>query len=159
MKPTVSFEDALELIHETIGCVSVERKPALAYKCSMAKQNATKISLCTHTDWEGLVTDALAKMKTKKDISVEVFVLPDNYMLSLRAKNNKKKTTMATKGKGGKAKLTVMDLDNNNSEDGEDDDDGDVGAAEKNALSELETEYRKCPMMVAENGRDATRAN
>jgi hypothetical protein len=139
MKPTVSFEDALELIHETIGCVSVERKPTLAYKFSTAKQNATKISLCTDTDWEGLVTDALAKMKTKKDISVEVFVLPTmsvvlvlflfsvrcpqtnayQYMLSLRAKNNKK-TPMATKGKGGKAKLTVMDLDNNDSEDGED---------------------------------------
>ncbi|KAJ7938741.1 hypothetical protein B0H13DRAFT_2301381 [Mycena leptocephala] len=144
MKPTISFEDALELIHETIGCASVERKPTLAYKFSTAKQNATKISLCTDTDWEGLVTDALAKMKTKKDISVEVFVLPENYMLSLRAKNNKKKTPMATKGKGGKAKFTIMDLDNNDSEDGEDDDDGDVGAAEKKALSELETEYRKC---------------
>jgi hypothetical protein len=114
------------------------------------------ISLCNNTDWEGrLVTDALAKMKTKKDISMDIFGLPKNvrfsvfcfffgsqtnsyqYMLSLRAKN-KKKTPTTTKHKGGKAKLTVIDLDNNDSEEGEDNDDEGVGAAEKKALSELE---------------------
>ncbi|KAJ7330470.1 hypothetical protein DFH08DRAFT_967010 [Mycena albidolilacea] len=118
MRPTFSFEDALELIHETIGC------------------HAMTISVCNDMDWEGLVTDALAKMKMKKDISVDIFVLPENYMLSLHAKNKKKMPT-TTKRKGGKAKLTVMDLDNNDSEEGEDDDDEEVGAAEKKALSEL----------------------
>jgi hypothetical protein len=78
MKPTFSFEDALEIIHETIGCVGVGRKPTLAYKFSTAKQNAMTISLCNDVDWEGLVTDAVAKMKTKKDISVEIFALPEN---------------------------------------------------------------------------------
>ncbi|KAJ7806093.1 hypothetical protein B0H14DRAFT_3484368 [Mycena olivaceomarginata] len=105
MRPTFSFEDALELIHKTIGC------------------HAMTISVCNDTDWEGrLVTGALAKMKMKKDISVDIFVLPENYMLSLRAKN-KRKTPTTTKRKGGKAKLTVIDLDNNDSEEGEDNDD------------------------------------
>ncbi|KAJ7202098.1 hypothetical protein GGX14DRAFT_399671 [Mycena pura] len=31
IETTMSFEDALELIHETIGCVSVVQKPTLAY--------------------------------------------------------------------------------------------------------------------------------
>ncbi|KAF8130939.1 hypothetical protein K438DRAFT_2133155 [Mycena galopus ATCC 62051] len=33
------FEDALEVIYETIGCVSVTRKPILAYKLSPAQEN------------------------------------------------------------------------------------------------------------------------
>ncbi|KAF8149617.1 hypothetical protein K438DRAFT_1779308 [Mycena galopus ATCC 62051] len=33
-----SFEDALEVIYETIGCVSMARKPMLAYKLSSAKE-------------------------------------------------------------------------------------------------------------------------
>ncbi|KAF8216265.1 hypothetical protein K438DRAFT_2080154 [Mycena galopus ATCC 62051] len=33
------FEDALEVIYETIGCVSVARKPMLAYKLSSVKEN------------------------------------------------------------------------------------------------------------------------
>ncbi|KAF8199306.1 hypothetical protein K438DRAFT_1759199 [Mycena galopus ATCC 62051] len=32
------FEDALEVVHETIGCVSVARKPMLKYKLSSAKE-------------------------------------------------------------------------------------------------------------------------
>jgi hypothetical protein len=50
MKPTFSFEDALEIIHETIGCVDVGHKPTLAYKFSTAKQNAMTISLCNNVD-------------------------------------------------------------------------------------------------------------
>ncbi|KAJ7367672.1 hypothetical protein DFH08DRAFT_795815 [Mycena albidolilacea] len=76
--PTFSFEDALEIIHETIGCVGVGHKLTLAYKFSTAKQTAMTISLCNNVDWEGLGTDTIAKMKTKKDISMEIFVLPEN---------------------------------------------------------------------------------
>ncbi|KAF8187900.1 hypothetical protein K438DRAFT_2019433 [Mycena galopus ATCC 62051] len=141
LKSVTSFDDAIEIMHETIGCVSVERKPMLTYKFSTANKNATTINLRTEDDWDGLVSDVLAKMKTKKDISVNIFVLPENYMLSLRAKN--KQQTTSTKGKGKIRKLTVMDLDNNESE-GEGDDEQDVAAGEKGALSELETEYRKC---------------
>ncbi|KAF8187901.1 hypothetical protein K438DRAFT_2019434 [Mycena galopus ATCC 62051] len=84
LKSVTSFDDAIEIMHETIGCVSVERKPMLTYKFSTANKNATTINLRTEDDWDGLVSDVLAKMKTKKDISVNIFVLPENYMLSLR---------------------------------------------------------------------------
>jgi hypothetical protein len=113
IKSSASFDDAIELMHETIGCVAVERKPTLAYKFSTANKTASTINLRTETDWEGLMTDVLAKMKTKKDISINIFVLPENvsipficfsaisylqYMVSLRAKN-KKKAQATKKGK------------------------------------------------------------
>ncbi|KAJ7233354.1 hypothetical protein C8J57DRAFT_1532473 [Mycena rebaudengoi] len=141
VKSSTSFDDSIELMHETIGCVGVERKPILAYKFSMANKTATTINLRTVDNWEGLVTDVLAKMKTKKDISINISVLPENYMVSLRAKN-KKKAPVTNTGKGN-GKLTVMDLDHNESV-GKDDDDEDVEAGEKKALSELDAEYCKC---------------
>jgi hypothetical protein len=76
--PTISFEDALELIHETIGCVSVVQKPTLAYKLSTAIQKSAAINLRTENDWSGLVTDVMAKAKTKKDVSVIISVFPEN---------------------------------------------------------------------------------
>lgn len=82
IKSSTSFDDAIELMHETIGCVGVERKPTLAYKFSTANKTATTINLRTDDDWEGLVTDVLAKMKTKKDISINISVLPENVRLS-----------------------------------------------------------------------------
>ncbi|KAJ7200189.1 hypothetical protein GGX14DRAFT_400871 [Mycena pura] len=126
VKSSTFFDDVVELMHETIGCVGVERKPTLAYKFSTAIKSASTINLRTNNDWEGLVADVLAKMKTKKDISINISVLPENYMLSLRAKNKKKTVTTTGKRKG------------------EDDDDEDVEAGEKKVLSELEAEYRKC---------------
>ncbi|KAJ7795451.1 hypothetical protein B0H14DRAFT_3554112 [Mycena olivaceomarginata] len=141
LKSSISFEDAIELMHETIGCVSVGRKPTLAYKFSTANKNTTTINLRTKDDWEGLVTDVLAKMKTKKDIQVNISVLPENYMISLRAKN-KKKAPATTTGKG-KRKLTIMDLDNDD-EEGENDDDEDVETGEKKALADLDAVYRAC---------------
>lgn len=78
IKTTMSFEDALELIHETIGCVSVVQKPTLAYKLSTAIQKSATINLRTENDWGGLVTDVTAKAKTKKDVSVVISVFPDN---------------------------------------------------------------------------------
>jgi hypothetical protein len=80
-KASVSFEDAIELMHKTIGCVSVGCKPTLAYKFSTANKNTTTINLRTKDDWEGLVTDVLAKMKTKKDIQVNISVLPENVSI------------------------------------------------------------------------------
>ncbi|KAJ6448753.1 hypothetical protein C8R45DRAFT_1132733 [Mycena sanguinolenta] len=115
IKTAMSFEDALELIHETIGCVSVVQKPTLAYKLSTAIQKSAIINLCTEDDWGGLVTDVTAKAKTKKDVSVVISVFPDNYMLSLRAMI-KKKPAATTKKKDG----------------------------EKKAMAEHDAEYRKC---------------
>ncbi|KAJ7938046.1 hypothetical protein B0H13DRAFT_1851987 [Mycena leptocephala] len=51
LKSSVSFDHAIELMHETIGCVSVGRKPTLAYKFSTATKNAPTINLRTKDDW------------------------------------------------------------------------------------------------------------
>ncbi|KAJ7210059.1 hypothetical protein GGX14DRAFT_394859 [Mycena pura] len=50
---TMLFENALKLIHETIGCVSVVQKPtlALSYKHATAIQKSTPINLRTENDW------------------------------------------------------------------------------------------------------------
>jgi hypothetical protein len=72
------FEDALELIHETIGCVGVACKPTLGYKLLTANQKSATINLRTENDWSGLITDVMAKAKTKTDVSVLVSVFPDN---------------------------------------------------------------------------------
>ncbi|KAF8206743.1 hypothetical protein K438DRAFT_1756100 [Mycena galopus ATCC 62051] len=141
LSSTVSFDDAIEVIHETIGCMSVDRKPMLTYKFSTANKNTTTINLCTENDWDSLVDNALPKMKTKKDLSGNISVLPEN---------NKKKTP-AKNGKG-KVKMTVMDLDNNDSEEGEHDNDEDVAAGENKALIEFETEYRKCCCKIVRHG-------
>ncbi|KAJ7346310.1 hypothetical protein DFH08DRAFT_810142 [Mycena albidolilacea] len=127
--PMISFEDALELIHETIGCVSVVQKPTLAYKLSTAIQKSTAINLHTENDWSGLVTNVRAKAKTKKD-----------YMLSLCATIKKKQPAATTKKKG---KMTIMDLNNDDSAE-EADSDGGVADGEKNTMAELDAEYRKC---------------
>jgi hypothetical protein len=82
IKSSTSFDDAIELMHETIGCIGVERKPTLAYKFSMANKSASTINLRTEDDqWEGLVTDVHAK--TKKDISINISVLPENVRIPL----------------------------------------------------------------------------
>ncbi|KAF7358133.1 hypothetical protein MVEN_00861400 [Mycena venus] len=139
IETVTSFEDTLKLIHETIGCVSVVQKPTLAYKLSTANQKSASINLRTNQDWEGLVTDVKAKMKTKKDVSVVISVFPDNYMLSLRAMTKKKKPAVTKKS----GKMAIMDLNNDDSA-GEDDDDEGVADGEKKAMTELDAEYRKC---------------
>lgn len=73
---STSFDDAVELMHETIGCVTVTRKPTLAYKLSTPK--ALVVNLRTARDWSGLITDVRAKIEAKKDTSVTITVLPDN---------------------------------------------------------------------------------
>ncbi|KAJ7920936.1 hypothetical protein B0H13DRAFT_1867084 [Mycena leptocephala] len=129
LKSSTSFDDAIEVMHETVGCVSVEGKPTLAYEFSTANKNATTINLRTEENCDGLVSDVLAKMKTKKDISINISLLPENASVTKTGK--------------GKGKLTVMGLDNTESEP-EGDGDEDVEAGEKKALSVLDAEYRKC---------------
>jgi hypothetical protein len=66
IKTTISFEDALKLIHETIGCVSMVQKPTFAYKLLTAIQKSATINLRTEKDWGGLVTDVKAKTKLRR---------------------------------------------------------------------------------------------
>ncbi|KAF7377159.1 hypothetical protein MSAN_00135100 [Mycena sanguinolenta] len=133
-----SFEDAVEIMHETIGCVSVARKPTLAYKLSSAVQKAPTVNLRTAKDWDGLISDYTKKVKSKKDLSVVITVLPENYMFSLRGMNKK---APAIKKGVKKGKMTIIDLDN---EDTDGDAEGDEGIedAEKTAMADLDAAYR-----------------
>ncbi|KAJ7846399.1 hypothetical protein B0H14DRAFT_3138848 [Mycena olivaceomarginata] len=134
------FEDAVEIMHKTIGCVSVTRKPTLAYKMSSAVQKAPTINLRTVNDWNGLISDYTKKVKAKKDLSVTITVLPENYMFSLRGMNKK---TPAIKKGAKKGKMTAIDLDN---DDTDCDSEGDAGIedAEKKAMNELDAAYCTC---------------
>ncbi|KAJ7026054.1 hypothetical protein C8F04DRAFT_1126520 [Mycena alexandri] len=136
---STTFEDAREVMYETIGCVTIPRKPTLAYKLSSSTVKTPTINLQTDDDWSGLITDATAKVKAKKDVSVMITVLPENYMFSLRDKHKKS----APKVKGKKGKMAIMDLENDDS-DAENDDDVDLAGAEKEAMLKLEKEYGNC---------------
>ncbi|KAJ7716066.1 hypothetical protein B0H16DRAFT_1801847 [Mycena metata] len=137
---STSFEDVVEIIHETIGCVGVSRKPSLAYRFSTSNAKEAEIQLSNDTDWAGLVTDATAKIRAKKDLRVTICVLPENYMFSIRAKNKKKPAATKSKKKGP---MTALDLDNDESEPDEEDDRGIVDE-ERKAMADLDSEYRKC---------------
>ncbi|KAJ7133863.1 hypothetical protein C8R43DRAFT_956400 [Mycena crocata] len=138
-----NFPDAIEIMHETIGCVSVARKPTLEYKFSTSNGKAPQISLRTVDDWKGLVTDATKKLKSKTDMWVTISVLPDNNY-----SKNKKQSTAAAKANGRSKKnapMAVMDLDNDDTDgDGDADADDTVEEGEKQAMKELEAEYGKC---------------
>ncbi|KAF8147445.1 hypothetical protein K438DRAFT_1944164 [Mycena galopus ATCC 62051] len=135
-----SFEDAVEIIYETIGCVSVARKPTLAYKLSSAGQKSAPINLRTSKDWDGLITDYGTKVKSKKDLSIMLTVLPDSYMFSLRSMTKK---APAAKKAGKKGKMTTLDLENDDTDvDGEGDDGVEDG--EKLVMAELDAQYRNC---------------
>ncbi|KAJ7429745.1 hypothetical protein B0H11DRAFT_2211911 [Mycena galericulata] len=85
----------------------------------------------------GRTTRSTRKRKSNLISDVELSDTETIYMFSLRAKN-KKNATPKKKGK-----MTTIDLDNDDDE-GEDDDDEGVAAGEKQALTELEAEYKKC---------------
>ena len=69
------FDDALGLIHETIGCADVMRKPELSYKLSDSAQKSSAIGLESEEDWAGLCEEVVARQRKKKiTISVEVIV-------------------------------------------------------------------------------------
>ncbi|KAJ7923174.1 hypothetical protein B0H13DRAFT_2316706 [Mycena leptocephala] len=127
-----SFKDALEIMYETIGYVSVARKPTLAYKLSSAKEKAPTVNLSTDKDWSGLITDYSQKILSKKDLSVTIAVFPDNH---------EKKAPAVKKGTKKGGKMTTIDLDNDDT-----DGDGDDGVedAEKKAMAELDAEHRTC---------------
>jgi hypothetical protein len=155
LQPSQSFEDAVEIMHETIGCVSVTRKPTLVYKMSLAVQKAPTINLCTVNDWNGLISDYTKKVKAKKDLSVMITVLPENisaycpsfdvaqvgqYMFSLCAMNKK---APAIKKGAKKGKMTAIDLDNDDT-DCDLEGDARIEDTEKKAMNELDVVYRMC---------------
>lgn len=140
MAKSVTYEEALSIIHETIGCEDVKRKPELSYKLSDSSQKASPVGLGCDDDWMGLREEVIDRQKKKKtSISVSIIVseqvrtmplpwttwlpliLAYKYMKSLRARSNEGKVAAS---RGGKAKLgkkmALIDLD-------DDDDDGQEG--------------------------------
>lgn len=76
LKHSTTFDDALAVIHETIGCTDVPKKPVLSYKLSTGLAKAPAINLGTTSDWVGCleeVTEAESKKNTK--VSVVIIVL------------------------------------------------------------------------------------
>ncbi|KAJ7934649.1 hypothetical protein B0H13DRAFT_2305432 [Mycena leptocephala] len=133
------FDEALDTIHETIGCAEVGKKPTLTYKLSNALKSTPVVSLCSAADWKGCLDEFshAEGEKTKKSISVNIIVT-EQYLVSLRAKLGVKDSgTTKGKGKGKGKKLPIPDLEH--AESGDDDFDDGVGIMEKekNYLAEL----------------------
>ncbi|KAJ6456823.1 hypothetical protein C8R47DRAFT_996103, partial [Mycena vitilis] len=139
------FDEALTVIHETIGCTDVGVKPALTYKLSNATKSAGSIGLSTAADWTGClddVQDAEGDKPKRKAISVTISVT-DQYLLSLRAKLKVKPRGAQPKGK---KKLAILDLEH--AQDGDDDFDEGLGIMEKeeHCLAELQAKHGRCQL-------------
>jgi hypothetical protein len=90
LDPDTPFADVLELIHETIPCTDVNRKPDLSYKLSNAAAKAPAIRLKNAEDWDGcletLVDAEAAKKKQRggKDVPTNVpvnIIIPEAVCL------------------------------------------------------------------------------
>jgi len=82
---TTSFAEALERIHDTVGCEDVVVKPELLYKLSTAKANTLGISLSSQTDWEGCLEQVTDIEATNKKATVTI-VVPEqvrNHLLRM----------------------------------------------------------------------------
>jgi hypothetical protein len=72
---STSFDDALAVIHETIGCAEVPKKPLLSYKLSNAAGKAPGINLGSAKDWDGCLEDVTSvEVKKKMQVSVTIIV-------------------------------------------------------------------------------------
>ncbi|KAJ7782938.1 hypothetical protein B0H16DRAFT_1447174 [Mycena metata] len=138
-----SFDDALVVIHETIGCIDpVIKKPVLMYKLSSTAAKVSPISLDADGNWEGCLDEVTAAEK-KKPVSVQIIVT-EQYLVSLRARL---KIKTAPKGKGkGKDKMVILDLEHAGS--GDDDFDEGLGIMEKEQmfLAQLQAKYGRCQL-------------
>ncbi|KAJ7580329.1 hypothetical protein C8J56DRAFT_1057968 [Mycena floridula] len=138
---TISFLDLLDLLHTTIGCDAVQRKPSLQYKLLTSVAKGRTISLQSEDDWEGCL-DEIDGVDKKKTVTVQITV-PEQYMISLRHNvKGSKKSSVTTKGRA-KA-MPLLDLDN---DDEDDDDGGDVSAfieREKEKMVELDRKLSQC---------------
>ena len=62
------FDNALEIIHDAIGCTNIVKKPTLKYR--MAKTGCKAIMLDTPDDWIGMIQHAKRLVQTQKDKSI-----------------------------------------------------------------------------------------
>jgi hypothetical protein len=80
----IPFNDVLELIHETIPCTDVTRKPELSYKLSNAPAKAAAIRLSNSEDWDGCLetlADAEAAKKKQRGGKDVPTVVPVNIII------------------------------------------------------------------------------
>ena len=71
----VSYEDAINIIHDTMGCASVTKKPDLMYRLSSSTAKSNPISLVTDGDWEGCKDDVISAQKKKKGETISISVI------------------------------------------------------------------------------------
>ncbi|KAJ7262651.1 hypothetical protein B0H12DRAFT_1231097 [Mycena haematopus] len=141
-----TFDEAMDVIYETIGCAKVKVKPVLTYKISNALKSSEAISLSSDADWDGCLEEVTAAEKTKKQqISVKIN-FTDQYLASLRAKLKIKIAGTGPKPGRGKAKIPILDLEH--AESGDDDFDDGLGLMEKEKkrLEELQLKYSRCQL-------------
>lgn len=67
-----TFDEALQLFQETIGCIGLKRQPVLSYRLSTATAKSDWINLKTESDWEGCLEDVEREQVKKKEVSVPV---------------------------------------------------------------------------------------
>ena len=70
----VTFEEALEIMYDVIGCSDVHQKPNLAYKLASAPSKADPITLGSAEDWKGCLED-VAQIQAKKKATVQVKII------------------------------------------------------------------------------------
>jgi hypothetical protein len=76
-----TYEDTLEIIHETLGCASVAKKPQLSYKLSSASVKSDALNLCGESDWEGLLEEVAEAQKKKKGAVIPIkIIIPDQIL-------------------------------------------------------------------------------
>ncbi|KAJ7210188.1 hypothetical protein GGX14DRAFT_394983 [Mycena pura] len=136
-----TYDEALVIIHETLGCADLKLKPALRFKLSSWTAKVPALNLGKVSDWDGCLDDVSAAekhSKGKQPVSVTILVT-EQYMLSLRTKLN------LVKGAGKKkSKPVILDLEHAGS--GDDDFDEGLGtmADEANKLEKLEKHLGNC---------------
>ncbi|KAF8133504.1 hypothetical protein K438DRAFT_1787644 [Mycena galopus ATCC 62051] len=140
LKHSTTFDEALVLIHETIGCTNVPKKPVLSYKLSNGPAKAPAINLGSASDWEGCLEE-VTEAESKKNAKVSVVIIVvDIYMNSLRAKLGLKSAGAKPK----KGKLPILDLEHAGS--GDDDFDEGLGIMDKEVkcLEQLQNHHGRC---------------
>ncbi|KAJ7194964.1 hypothetical protein GGX14DRAFT_575965 [Mycena pura] len=137
------FSEALTVIHATVGCAEVARKPVLTYKLASAAGKDPAMSLSTETDWKGCLEDVRQVENSKKSGTVipVMILVTEQYLASLNAKHGKAKAPVA---KGRNKKLPILDLDH--TESGDDDFDEGAGSMEQEnkCMEQLDNEYGHC---------------
>lgn len=78
----MAFEEALEIIYETIGCSECHKKPGLSYKLATAAQKEDPITLASNDDWKGCLED-IVQMQAKKKSIVQVKVIVSDQVCYL----------------------------------------------------------------------------